>query len=68
MGEKGNAADAASGLVDRGADLAQSGVGAVTGAVVGGATGAVGGVVQDRVEKKIRPDDEEPEPPVTPAT
>jgi hypothetical protein len=67
MGEKGNVTDAAPGLVDRGVELAQSGAGAVTGAIVGGATGAVGGVVQDRVEKKINPDDEDPQPPVTPA-
>jgi hypothetical protein len=60
MGEKGNVADAAPGIVDRGVDLAQSGVGAATGAVVGGATGAVSGVVKDRVEEKIKPDDETP--------
>ena len=68
MGEKGNVADAAGaapGLVDRGVDLAQSGVGVATGVVVAGVTGAASGAIQDRIEEKIAPDDEEPEAPAT---
>jgi hypothetical protein len=60
MGEKGNVAETASRLVDKGADLAQTGVDAVTGVVVGGVTGAASGMIKDRVEERIKPDDEAP--------